>query len=93
MALAAFGFVVARLALWLRMEGQGDVFSAGASTLVGVCLVVLGALTPMVATVRYVTLQRALLEGRTPVPSTYPGVALGVTVAVGALLLAVLLLL
>ena len=92
-ALAAFGFVVARLGLWLRIEERGDMLSARASTIVGVGFVLLGALTPMMATARYLKSRRALLNGQSVVPGAYPAVVLGVTVAVGGAILAVLLLL
>lgn len=70
-SLITFGFFIAKLGLWLRLEtGVAPVATQTAtahSTAVGGLLVLLGAITETLGVVRYVRVRRALLAQR-PVP-------------------------
>jgi putative membrane protein len=81
LALMAFGIVLARIAIWLRVEHpeqHGDV-----STWLGVVLIALGIACNIIGAVRFVAARRAIVENRSFVPSASGPI--GVAIAVGAL--------
>jgi putative membrane protein len=89
-ALMAFGFAIARFALFLREIAEtGQVRLRGTpsvgSAWFGVVLVVLGLVTNAAATVRYAQLRRAIAEGSSAAPSA----GLVHTLAIGSALVAV----
>lgn len=92
LALMAFGFVLARIGLWLELD-QTRHDEADASLVSGVAFVVLGTLCHPIAALRFVRARRAIVEGRDMVPGAAAavGLALGVTL-LGALLVGYLLL-
>ncbi len=68
-ALMAFGFVVARLGLWLRIaSGTASPTAFRFSVLIGAGLVALGTIANAFAVSRFLSVKRALIAGR-PVPS------------------------
>ncbi|MGE0708422.1 MAG: YidH family protein [Planctomycetota bacterium] len=87
LGIMAFGFVVARLGLWLAhvqpAAGQGS-----GSLWVGVTLVVFGSASLLVAGVRFVQAHRAIMADRSHVPSTTLGVFVAGALALGGLALA-----
>jgi uncharacterized membrane protein YidH (DUF202 family) len=79
----AFGFVIARLAVWLRVEHPERDGSAG-STWLGLAAVALGIACQLVGAFRYVRARRALIAGRSIVPgSVGPMIIAGTIAAVG----------
>ncbi len=82
LALMAFGFVVARIGLWLRDGGIQASRRVWAEAL-GSAFIVIGAGANAVAAVRFVRVRKALLEGRPVVP----GVAAALSLAIGMVLL------
>ena len=89
LALMAFGFVVARLALWLRHEVHRD---ATASLVVGTTVVAIGAACQVLGAIRFVRARRALIERRPITPGALGPVTVALLVAaVGAALVVYLL--
>jgi putative membrane protein len=91
LALMAFGFVVARLALWLRHEAPADreAFSLG----VGATMLGLGAACQVIGAVRFLAARRALVAGRSIQPGAAGPVAVALLLAAVAILLVLYLLL
>jgi putative membrane protein len=91
-ALMAFGFVVSRLGLWLRVGGASGGGSSG-SVWIGAAFIVLGTVTQAASARRYVVVQRAIVEGRSIVPSSFMALALVFALVVlgGVLLIYVIL--
>jgi putative membrane protein len=95
-ALMAFGFAIARFALFLRQLSEardpgGRAVHGLGSTWFGVALVVLGLVTNAAATVRYETNRRAILAERSVAPSPMLVYVVGVaSVVIGATMAAVL---
>ncbi len=79
LALMAFGFVVARLALWLRHEGQPA--DGGISLGFGVVVIAIGGACEIMGAVRFVTARRALLAGQSIEPGSVGPVAVASAVA------------
>jgi putative membrane protein len=82
LTLMAFGFVVARLSVWLQLEHpeRGD---GSMGSWLGVAIVALGTACHAIAAVRFVAARRALIAGRSIQPSSAGPVA--VAAVVGAL--------
>lgn len=81
LALMAFGFIVERFAVWF---GTGRI----GTLVIGALIVSLGALAQIVGVVRFLSVRRALLEGRTPNPEALGPIVLAVlAAAVGITLL------
>lgn len=96
-ALMAFGFAIARFALFLRQltEARGEANTHAirglGSTWFGVALVVLGLVTNAAATIRYEVNRRALEAERPVTPSPVLVYVIGVaSVILGAAMAAVL---
>jgi putative membrane protein len=95
-ALMAFGFAIARFALFLRQMTQArgpsaEVVHQLGSTWFGVALVVLGLVVNAAATVRYEINRRSLLANQTAPPSPMLVYVLGIaSVIIGATMAAVL---
>jgi putative membrane protein len=96
-ALMAFGFAIARFALFLRQmtETRGEANARAVhglgSTWFGVALVVLGLVTNAAATIRYEVNRRALEAERAVPPSPVLVYAVGIaSVLIGATMAAVL---
>ena len=78
-ALLTFGFVVARIGVWLRALGSGHPAAAHAQELgtawIGGVFVALGVLANVAATIRYGAARRAIQQGREiaagPVPAVF----------------------
>lgn len=85
----AFGFVVARLGLWLREMHPERAQEAGGSLPVGVALVALGAGMLALASRRFLRSHRAILAHEVHVPSPLPSVLVALVLAVGGVVLAV----
>ncbi len=90
LALMAFGFVVARLALWLRHEGQKE--DGGVSLGFGAAVIAIGAACEVMGAIRFVTARRALLAGQPIEPGFIGPVAVASAVAALGLSLMVYLL-
>ncbi len=91
LALMAFGFVLARIGVWLETE-RTDSADASSSIIAGVAFIVLGTMCHPLAALRFARTRRAIIEGRDIIPDARTAVALatGVT-ALGVLLIAYLL--
>jgi len=91
-ALMTFGFVIARIGVWLRMLSPAD--HPGhelGSAWIGSVFVALGAVANAIAVIRYASARRAIKEGR-EIPDAWFPALLGVLVtifgaAIGAYLL------
>jgi putative membrane protein len=83
LAVMAFGFVVGRIGAWLPGEEGGDAWPA----LAGAAFVVLGTAANTLATLRYVRVRRAILEGEPVIP----GNATVLSLAIGLVLLGAIL--
>jgi putative membrane protein len=80
LTLMAFGFVVARLSVWLELEHpERDHGSMG--SWLGIAIVALGTACHVIAATRFVAARRALVEGRSIQPSSTGPVAVAVLVA------------
>lgn len=92
LGLMAFGFVLARMGVWLETERSTST-DASASILTGVAFIAIGTLCHPLAALRFMRARRAIIDGRDIVPDARSAVvlALGVT-ALGALLIVYLLL-
>lgn len=91
LALMAFGFVVARLALWLQMEGGRE---SKLSLVVGAGIIALGGACQILGAIRFAKARRALIEHRVLVPGVLGPVVIALLVAtIGVALLFYLLLL
>ena len=86
-ALMAFGFVVARLGVFLRHIEPAARDQVGLSMFIGAGLVVLGCASNLAAAYRYVRVRGALLTA-TPVR---PGMAAGLTLAIALALIGAIL--
>lgn len=69
LAIMAFGFVVARIGLWLRQMG-GVHANGNTSVWIGAGFIVLGITTHLIAAKRYIDARKAILEGRSVLPAT-----------------------
>lgn len=91
-AIMAFGFVVAKFALFLRdLSLRGTPRPGGHDALVGAAVTALGAVVVLLGAVRYRHRQRAIERGAL-VTSTVPDLILSALLAAGGLGLAVFLL-
>jgi putative membrane protein len=88
LGIMAFGFVVARLGLWLR-EIQPASSTSGGSLWVGVALVVFGSLVLVSSAFRFARTHRSIVAGEPHVPGTLAGVVIASFLAVAGLALAV----
>jgi putative membrane protein len=83
LTLMAFGFVVARLSVWLQME-HPERNNGSAGSWLGVAIVALGTACHALAAVRFVAARRALVAGRSIQPSsTGPVVVAALVAALG----------
>ena len=80
LALMAFGFVLARLAVWLRIEHPDRV--SPASAWIGLTMLVLGVACHVIGALRFVKARRAILAGETIHPGSLTPVAVAIVVAV-----------
>lgn len=80
LTLMAFGFVVARLTVWLRLEHpeRGD---GTFGSLLGIAIIALGIACHVLAAIRFISARRAIVEGRSLQPSATGPVAIAVLVA------------
>lgn len=81
LALMAFGFALARVAVWL---GADDAHRADASmsTIAGVIFLALGTLIHPIAAFRFARARRAIVAGREIVPDAATGIAVAVAITV-----------
>lgn len=86
LGIMAFGFVVARLGLWLAQLQPAA--NTGASLWIGVALVLFGSGTLLGAVRRYTAAHRALVAGEPHVPGTAFGAVAAGVLAAGGLALA-----
>lgn len=90
LGIMAFGFVVARLGLWLaQVQPASGGGGTGVSLWVGVALVLFGAATLFVSAVRFRRAHQDIVESRPHVPGALAGVFVAVALAVGGLALAI----
>jgi|MudIll2142460700_1097286.scaffolds.fasta_scaffold39568_3 putative membrane protein len=83
LALMAFGFVLARLVIWLQLEHPDR--TNVIATYLGIATLALGTLCHVIGAVRFVAARRAILAGQTIQPaSTGPVVVAAAVAAVGA---------
>jgi len=94
-ALMAFGFAIARFAVFLRQLAAVGPVHAPASSLgskwFGAALVALGMLANLLATIRYAQVRRAIERGDVGAPSAVLVYALGITATLIGLAMTVLL--
>ena len=89
LALMAFGFVIARLAVWLRLE-HPERDQIGSSAL-GIAVLALGMACHVIGAMRFVHARREIVAGRSIIPGTAGPVAVAVAVtALGAAAIAYL---
>jgi putative membrane protein len=71
LAVMAFGFVVARIGIWLNAESGDGRGTAGVwPVAVGIAFIVLGAAAHVMTALRFVRVQKAIVEGRPIIPGT-----------------------
>lgn len=87
LGIMAFGFVVARLGLWLRTL-QPEAHAGGGSVIVGVLVVLVGTGTLVAGAVRFVRAHRAIVRREEHVPGTLVGVLLAGALATAGVSLA-----
>lgn len=87
LGIMAFGFVVARLGLWLQQVQPAA--RIGGSLSIGVALVALGSGILVMAAARFTRSHRAIVAGRPHVVGTLPGVATAGLLALAGLALAI----
>ena len=87
--LMAFGFVIARLGLWLRLVENPAKEGVSVSVLVGAGVVCFASTLSAAASLRFLSVRRALRSGNAPASSPSLEIALSVGVAVTGLVLAV----
>lgn len=80
LTLMAFGFVVARLSVWLQVEHPERDNNQMGSWL-GVAIVALGCACHLIGASRFVLARRSLLAGKTSQPSALGPVAVALLVA------------
>jgi putative membrane protein len=71
----AFGFVVARLSVWLRIE-HPDRDEGSLGSWLGIAIVALGTACHIIGALRFVSARRAIIEGRPIQPGVMGPVAL-----------------
>lgn len=83
LALMAFGFVAARLTVWLQLEHpeRNGSFPAW----LGILILALGTACHVIGAVRFVQARRAILDGRSIAPGTAGPVAVAALVAIAGL--------
>ncbi len=92
LGLMAFGFVLARMGVWLQTE-RATGADAASSIDAGVAFIALGTLCHPIAALRFVRARRAIIAGRDMIPGAGAAVALALGVTVlGAMLIGYLLL-
>ena len=79
LALMAFGFVLARLAVWLRLEHPERV--SPATSWIGLATLVVGVACHVIGALRFVKARRAILAGETIHPGALGPVAVAAIVA------------
>lgn len=92
LALMAFGFVIARLAVWLRLE-RGETH-AMTSTWLGIAVICLGVACHAIGAARFAGARRAIIAGEPIVPGARgPIVVAALVGAVGVAMIVYLLVL
>lgn len=86
LALTAFGFVLARIGVWLEADELHAV-EARSSNAGGIAFIVIGTLCYPVAALRFARARRAIIEGRAIAPGAGIGVALAAAMTIMGLLL------
>jgi putative membrane protein len=82
LALMAFGFVVARLAVWLELDHPER--AERMASLLGIAVLVVGVACHAIGAVRFVRARRAIVAGKTIIPgATGPVVVAALVGAVG----------
>lgn len=87
LGIMAFGFVVARLGLWLHEVQPAS--ATGGSLWVGVGLVSFGSVVLLLSAIRFNRNHRAIVAGEPHLPGTLTGVVVASLLAVAGLALAV----
>lgn len=81
LTLMGFGFVVARLSVWLQLEQpQRDNGSMG--SWLGITIIALGTACHVIAAARFVTARKAIITGREKQPGARGPVAVAAAIAV-----------
>jgi putative membrane protein len=87
LALMAFGFVIGRIAVWLKME-HPERGESSVSLGVGIAIVAVGAACQGIGAVRFVRARRAIVDDKPIVPGATAPVVIAIVVAVAGLGLA-----
>lgn len=80
LALMAFGFVIARIAVWLTVEHPNRP-ERELSSLFGIAVIVIGVACHVIGAARFVRARRAIIAGQTIVPGSAGPVAMAALVA------------
>lgn len=87
LALMAFGFVIGRIAVWLKLE-HPERGESSVSLAVGIAIVAVGAACQGIGAVRFLRARRAIVDHTPTVPGAIAPVAVAVAVAVAGMGLA-----
>ncbi|MBZ0230835.1 MAG: DUF202 domain-containing protein, partial [Deltaproteobacteria bacterium] len=84
LALMAFGFVIGRIAVWLKLE-HPERSESGLSLVIGIAMIAVGAACEGIGAVRFVRARRAIVKAEPIVPGAAAPVMLAIVVAGGGL--------
>ena len=87
LALMAFGFVLGRIAVWLKME-HPERGESSVSLGLGIAIVAVGAACQVIGATRFLRTRRAIVNDAPIVPGPVAPVVLAIAVAVAGLALA-----
>lgn len=80
LALMAFGFVIARLAVWLRIE-HPELGDGGLSRWMGIAAIAMGVGCHVIGSLRFVRARRAIVAGEAIAPTAGGPVAVAATIS------------
>ena len=80
LALMAFGFVIARIAVWLKLE-HPDRSERELSSLFGIAVIVIGVACHVIGAARFVRARRAIIAGQTMIPGSTGPIVMALLVA------------
>ncbi|HEY5934894.1 MAG TPA: DUF202 domain-containing protein [Kofleriaceae bacterium] len=80
LALMAFGFVIARIAVWLKLE-HPDSPERELSSLFGIAVIVIGVACHAIGAARFVRARRAIIANQTMIPGSTGPIVMALLVA------------